>query len=195
MYVSLSFLPQGEDVSFMIYFMQELSYSDVTFSLLSALTYIASHIILVYLHYYLILPILRRGNRWRYFFGVSSVIIAFSLLLSKFEYEVSIFYEYEFYFWGDFIYNVLLLTMMVAVASLYYFVEAWYHNIKRESQLENEKLQAELNFLKSQINPHFLFNTLNNIYAYAQTGNPRTAPMLERLSSILRFMVYVSRVG
>ena len=44
--------------------------------------------------------------------------------------------------------------------------------------------------MKSQINPHFLFNTLNNIYAFAQTGNEKTAPMLERLSSILRFMVY-----
>ena len=56
--------------------------------------------------------------------------------------------------------------------------------------LKNQKLEAELNFLKSQINPHFLFNTLNNIYAYAQIGNEKTAPMLERLSAILRFMVY-----
>ncbi len=71
-----------------------------------------------------------------------------------------------------------------------YFVEAWHENFKREVLLKSEKLQTELNFLKSQINPHFLFNTLNNIYSYAQTSNEKTAPMLERLSAILRFMVY-----
>ncbi|MEM9822279.1 MAG: histidine kinase, partial [Bacteroidota bacterium] len=96
------------------------------------------------------------------------------------------------------LYDYLILTITTAYTSLFYFAEKWFKNISAENQLRNEKLQAEVNFLKSQINPHFLFNTLNNIYSYTQTGNEKAAPMLERLSSILRFMVYdcaENRVG
>ena len=61
---------------------------------------------------------------------------------------------------------------------------------QREKQLIHEKLQSELDFLRSQINPHFLFNTLNNIYALARRGSPHTSEVIMRLSKILRFMLY-----
>jgi hypothetical protein len=61
---------------------------------------------------------------------------------------------------------------------------------QRERALETEKLQSELNFLKAQTNPHFLFNTLNNIYALARKKSDQTAPVILQLSKILRFMLY-----
>jgi LytS/YehU family sensor histidine kinase len=57
-------------------------------------------------------------------------------------------------------------------------------------QLRIEKQQAELNYLKSQTNPHFLFNTLNNIYALARDKSSLTPESILRLSKILRFMLY-----
>lgn len=54
----------------------------------------------------------------------------------------------------------------------------------------NEHQQAQLQFLRSQINPHFLFNTLNNIYSLAVTGSKKTAPMVLQLSELLRYVVY-----
>jgi LytS/YehU family sensor histidine kinase len=54
--------------------------------------------------------------------------------------------------------------------------------------MEAEKARAELNILKAQINPHFLFNTLNNIYALAVTGNEHTAPSIMKLSQIMRYI-------
>ena len=57
-------------------------------------------------------------------------------------------------------------------------------------QLRLEKQQAELNYLKSQTNPHFLFNTLNNIYSLARDKSDLAAESILRLSSILRFMLY-----
>lgn len=54
-------------------------------------------------------------------------------------------------------------------------------------QIEKEKLSAQLSSLKSQINPHFLFNTLNNIYATAIDKSPETADMIERLSGMMRY--------
>src|SRR4026209_2674745 len=57
-------------------------------------------------------------------------------------------------------------------------------------QLRIEKQAAELNYLRSQTNPHFLFNTLNNIYSLARDKSDRAAESILRLSKILRFMLY-----
>ena len=61
-----------------------------------------------------------------------------------------------------------------------------------KEQLMREKLEAELGLLKAQTNPHFLFNTLNNIYALARKNSDKTADVVMRLSKLLRFMLYES---
>lgn len=58
--------------------------------------------------------------------------------------------------------------------------------------LVKEKLETELSLLKAQTNPHFLFNTLNNIYALARKNSDKTADVVMRLSKLLRFMLYES---
>lgn len=68
-----------------------------------------------------------------------------------------------------------------------------YNNIRlreKNSQLRIEKKEAELNYLKAQTNPHFLFNTLNNIYSLARDKNDLAPESILRLSKILRFMLY-----
>lgn len=59
-------------------------------------------------------------------------------------------------------------------------------------RLEKQKLETELKFLKSQVNPHFLFNALNNIYSLALMQAPQTPESIMQLSEILRYMVYDS---
>ena len=59
-----------------------------------------------------------------------------------------------------------------------------------EQKLRIEKQESELNYLKSQTNPHFLFNTLNNIYSLARDKSDLTPDSVLRLSKILRFMLY-----
>lgn len=61
---------------------------------------------------------------------------------------------------------------------------------KREQALLNEKIQSELGFLKSQINPHFLFNTLNNIYSLARKKSDETPQIVIKLSKLLRYVLY-----
>ncbi len=68
-------------------------------------------------------------------------------------------------------------------------VSQWFQSEKRNKEIQNEKLQTELSFLKAQINPHFLFNTLNNIYALAAAGSDKTAPAVMKLSSIMRYVL------
>lgn len=84
-----------------------------------------------------------------------------------------------------------------SMASLIFFGVARhiynYIKLKQDAQkLLIEKQQAELNYLKSQTNPHFLFNTLNNIYSLARDKSDRAAESIMRLSKILRFMLYES---
>ncbi len=69
-----------------------------------------------------------------------------------------------------------------------------YRKLKQAAlQLRIEKQEAELNYLKAQINPHFLFNTLNNIYALAKDKSDLTAESIMRLSKILRYMLYETK--
>lgn len=60
----------------------------------------------------------------------------------------------------------------------------------QEKTLVQEKLTAELTFLKAQLNPHFLFNTLNSLYALARRKSDRTTDVILKLSSLLRFILY-----
>ena len=75
------------------------------------------------------------------------------------------------------------------------FKLAWDNQRQRRvvESLERERTQGQLRLLRSQLHPHFLFNNLNNLYAYAQEQSPRTPEMILRLSAMLRYMLYESR--
>jgi two-component system LytT family sensor kinase len=64
---------------------------------------------------------------------------------------------------------------------------------EREKNLIRDKLETELKFLRNQTNPHFLFNTLNNIYALARKKSDETADVVMKLSKLLRFMIYETK--
>ena len=82
-----------------------------------------------------------------------------------------------------------------SIFSIFFFgiIKHIYDYIKLKQaaqQLRIEKQEAELNYLKSQTNPHFLFNTLNNIYSLARDKSDLAPESILRLSKILRFMLY-----
>jgi hypothetical protein len=77
--------------------------------------------------------------------------------------------------------NALLLWLLSIVSSILW---TFYNRLK---QTESEKLTGQIASLKSQINPHFLFNTLNNIYATAIDTSPKAADMVDKLSEMMRY--------
>ncbi|MFT3908241.1 MAG: histidine kinase [Ferruginibacter sp.] len=85
----------------------------------------------------------------------------------------------------------LIFIVGVAFALKQYRYQLKWREI--EKSLTTQKLTAELNFLKAQTNPHFLFNTLNNIYALARKKSDDTADVVMKLSKLLRFMLYESQ--
>jgi hypothetical protein len=81
---------------------------------------------------------------------------------------------------------------IVLFVGLLRFASNWLELDSRRRQLETEKLSAELNFLKAQVNPHFFFNTLNNLY-YLATIKSDLAPLaISKLSEVMRYMIYDS---
>jgi sensor histidine kinase YesM len=81
---------------------------------------------------------------------------------------------------------------IVLFIALLRFAADWAALDARRRTLETEKLHAELQFLKAQVNPHFLFNTLNNLY-YLSTIKSDTAPLvIAKLSEVMRYMIYDS---
>jgi sensor histidine kinase YesM len=80
--------------------------------------------------------------------------------------------------------------IMIFMLSFIFRIALAYFTLKQQSEeIIAQKIQAELNLLKSQVQPHFLFNTLNNIYYEAYLEAPRTAALIERLSDIMRYFV------
>lgn len=78
-------------------------------------------------------------------------------------------------------------------SSISNIVSRWFDAEKIKEQITQQQLETELSLLKSQINPHFLFNTLNSIYTLAVTNNPNTSDSVLKLSRIMRYTLEESR--
>lgn len=86
-------------------------------------------------------------------------------------------------------YNTVLFLLVFSFGTCIAVTQRWLSSEQHKKETENEKLNTELSFLKSQINPHFFFNTLNNIYSLAIVKSEQTAPAVMKLSSIMRYIL------
>jgi two-component system, LytTR family, sensor kinase len=84
--------------------------------------------------------------------------------------------------------SIVLFITVWSLSTAICIIRQWRITEKRAIQAEADKANAELSFLKAQINPHFLFNTLNNIYSLAITKNENTAESIMKLSNIMRYV-------
>jgi two-component system LytT family sensor kinase len=130
-----------------------------------------------------------------FFWG--SVIILFQLWLfdsSLFDYEANMARHpehYFYWFWADLIFGSYFLVFFIssAGAAMRFAIDR-LTNISTIEKLEKEKLNAELDSLKNQINPHFLFNALNTIYYKIEKSNQPARETLQLFSGMLRYQLY-----
>lgn len=94
---------------------------------------------------------------------------------------------------STFIYISFTAVFTLAFSILYRIALDYFRLFTRQSELKADKIQTELNLLKQQVHPHFLFNTLNNIYYVAQQGSPEAAELIARLSEIIRYFMQESK--
>jgi len=100
-----------------------------------------------------------------------------------------------FIFAADGFSNTLLFIFIIVfgLSIAYFFLKEWSRVEKMRSELAAVQLDTEVKFLKSQVNPHFLFNTLNNLFSMAQKkGNDDLADGISKLSGMMRYMIYES---
>jgi len=84
-----------------------------------------------------------------------------------------------------------IFTFIIASAStLVSIVKDWVQQVTEKQALQTQTMQSELRFLKSQINPHFLFNTLNNLYALTLKKSDKAPEIVIKLSEMMRYMLY-----
>lgn len=86
--------------------------------------------------------------------------------------------------------NMFSLALIVGLSVAIKMSSRWAKSESERKELEKAKVEAELNNLKSQINPHFLLNTLNNIYALIEFNPPKAQTAVEELSKLLRHLLY-----
>ena len=96
-----------------------------------------------------------------------------------------------FGFFNHFISSVLLSGFAIGLGVM----EKLKQNEKKQKELEKEKLNSELAFLKNQISPHFFFNTLNNIYSLIGIDGPTAQDSVLKLSKLMRYLLYESEHG
>jgi hypothetical protein len=86
-------------------------------------------------------------------------------------------------------YNIAIFFLVFTVGTCIAVIQRWLLTEETRKEAESQKVNTELSFLKSQINPHFFFNTLNNIYSLAIVRSEKTAPAVMKLSSIMRYIL------
>ncbi len=147
-----------------------------------------------YFNYYVLIPrFWTERRRWQYFL---SIVTCF-LLLQVFVFSIFNFilpwvfsdaYPAFFHGIGTFASFVMFILAWAASSGIRLSLE-WHKAEERHQQSENARLNAELLQLKSQLNPHFLFNTLNGIYTLALAKNDAAPDAVLKLSHLLRYVM------
>lgn len=161
---------------------------NLNFGLRLSIAFIFPWMIATYTHFYIHTKFFNKRKYLIYFALVLPIIILFGYL-SELSVD-KILYEKVFDRSG---YTDIIIILAVTTGLRYF-----HRGINQQynmQEMEAKQLKAELNLLKSQVNPHFLFNTLNNLFSIAQKNNDNeTADGLLKLSQLMRYMIYESNV-
>ena len=151
---------------------------------------------LFYLNFLLLIPrFLDKKRYWLYIITASAAVIIYGFgkygvaLIFK-QYVLMRMKGHVVGFGSYFLSTVFTSLIFIFLSTVLKFTIDWFLNERVQRDLENQRLSAELAFLKSQINPHFLFNSLNSIYSLAYQRSETTPEAILKLSEIMRYMLY-----
>lgn len=161
------------------------------------LAHLPLRLIVVYLNYFLLLPkFLEQSKYINYISYTLLSVIAASFLQRAFLHFLVNPVLFPNWLDGGLLvwYRVLQAGMLMASPLIFVIgftlAARWVNLVKRTERLEKEKKEAELKLLKTQLNPHFFFNTLNSLYGLAQEKSDKTEQVVLKLSDLMQYMLY-----
>ncbi|MEK6479986.1 histidine kinase [Catalinimonas sp. 4WD22] len=145
-----------------------------------------------FISYFLLQKFFYQKKYWQFFIA-TLLIIALVISIEEFVLEKIYFPDSRGMSFPGVLFSIGQVLPIIVILTGFKF--AW-DALTKQRELDELKAiikESELQFLKSQINPHFLFNNLNNLYSYAIENSPKTPAIILELSSVLRYMLYECR--
>ncbi len=169
--------------------------------LLKSLFLLLCHVFIVYVCVYLLLPRFIKKEDWISFSGILLSTIAITVAWGYFCYAVlfplldNLFQlpgiiTRKVLLWNSISAGFLSALKVVIAAVAIKLLKYWYQKQKENERLEKEKIAVELRLLKAQIQPAMLFNSLEQIYRFAQDNPPKASALLLKLSDLLSYILY-----
>lgn len=150
-----------------------------------------------YLNYLFLIPrFLLKKKLPGYILFLLAGLLVISGLNVSYSYIVHLFFIPNIHHHGPLHYSLTTIypaILAFGLSTSIRITDEWFKNERQKKEMENEKLISELAFLKSQVNPHFLFNILNNICSLARKKSDETENAIIKLSQIMRYMMYESQ--
>jgi signal transduction histidine kinase len=145
---------------------------------------------LVYFNLYVLIPKFALNNKLVQYLFYSLLTLLFVCSINTYE-DFYLFENEEHFSLGwSFYYTVLATVGVLAPAVAIKISKYFYQETVRANEVEKIGLKSELNYLKQQINPHFLFNSLNNIYIMSREKSSKTPDTILQLSDLMRYQTY-----
>ena len=176
----------------------------VLYQLLRSLTRIPSHILFCYVTVYYLVPLYISKRKYLQFFLSFLFFVSglywFNYFILTPTYHLpgkimgepfsatplTIFIRIFYSFYSNINFTGAIPACCLMLSIKYY--KDWYKKQNQTQMLQRENKLAELQLLKAQIHPHFLFNTLNNIYSFTLTGSPQAADLVDKLSGMIDYI-------
>lgn len=139
-----------------------------------------------------------KGQRGKFWVGLTVSMLVFGIIRRAVNYFIIYPPQWKamqpFLFAPKIVFDIVGgIYLFVALNAMFYYLQAWYEQQRITQNLQKDKVEAQLELLKSQVQPHFIFNTLNNIYSLSTQQSPKTSDLIYRLSSLLSYALYDSR--
>lgn len=168
------------------------------FYLLNLLVHLPVLLIYTYIVIYLLVPLfLLKGRYFSFFsllfaFSASSAIL--KLFISKNVYYAlfipKALHPHEWYSFDSFLVNMLWIIGPTILFAMFKYYKDWIRSQDISQEAERKRLATELQVLKGQLNPHFLFNTFNNLYSLALGKSDKTAVVIAKMSDMFHYILY-----
>ncbi len=153
---------------------------------------VSSYALIVYFNFHVLIPtFLSKKRIVIYILALTTFLVLFTPIVALLNFTLySLFGLSELKDQIDLRLIFVSLVLVAFLSTLFQILSEWLRHERDKRVLEQQKAQSELRFLKSQINPHFLFNTLNNLYALTLKKSDLAPEIVLKLSDMMRYMLY-----